>query len=462
MATAWDQYAATSLGPLQDRLVATQVHDSVAPFSPLWRRRFIELNRKSASIRSVADLESIPAMGERDICPTGDPSGMAALVLQAGEAGFALYAPGPRLRRALRLRFTRRDAYQRVVDADTRATSYVFSGYGMRYPIASTRADLDTIARAGARLWAVLGLTRDDVLLSGVEPAATTEHVALEYAAIGAGSPALFPGSRPEAIAAAARLAPPTVLALPTDRAVQVLERLRGLTSLRTLLLVGAPTDAERLAATHAAHRAVGAGDLAVLAVHAPAGARLLWGECRQSGGQTGLHAYPDLDVLQVVEPETGEHTTGSGELVLTQLGMRGSALLRWRTGDVVAAVSTAPCPSCRRVVPRAEGLHRRALVTGIGADGEAIDLRAVASALTARRDIRDWRIATGRRGRDGGSRVVVRLVAEGADTAGTVIGAAADIRALAGTLPTQIVLSDPHELESLGGHRHSEHIIAE
>jgi phenylacetate-coenzyme A ligase PaaK-like adenylate-forming protein len=461
-ATAWDRHTPAALAKLQDQLVAAQVRNSVAPFSPLWRRRFSELNRKASTVNSVAALESIPAMGERDVSPTGDPSGMAALVLQAGEAGFALYASGPSLRHAMRLRLTRKEAYQRVVDADTRSTSYVFSGSGMRYPIASTRADLDTIARAGARLWAVLGLTRNDVLLSGVQPGATTEHVALEYAAIGAGAPALFPGSTPEELAAAARLAPPTVLALPTEGAVEVLDRLRGLTSLRTVILVGAPSDAERLAATHAAHRAVGAGDIAVLAVHAPAGARVLWGECRESGGKSGLHAYPDLDVLQVVDPETGEHTAGGGELVTTQVGMRGSALLRWRTGDVVSGVTTAPCPSCRRVVPRAEGLSRNALVAGIGLDGEVIDLRAVASALSGRRDVRDWRIVTGRRARDGGPRVVVRLVPEGADTAGTVIGAAADIRGLAGALPTQIVLSDPYELQSLRGQHHSTRILAE
>lgn len=401
-------------------------------------------------------------MGERDVSPNGDPAAMAALVLQAGEAGFALHASGPALRRAIRLRAMRKDAYQRVVDADTRATSYVFAGVGMRYPIASTRADLDTIARAGARLWAVLGLTRNDVMVSAVDPAATTEHVALQYAATGAGAPALFPGGHPADLATAIRLAPPTVLALPTDRAVELLENMRGLESLRTVLLVGAPTDAERSAATHAARRAVGAGDLAVLAVHAPAGARLLWGECRESGGSTGLHSYADLDVLQVVDPDTGEHTSSDGELVLTQLGMRGSALFRWRTADLVDSVTSSPCPSCHRVVPRAEGLQRHALVTGIGEQGDLLDLRSVASALSGRRDVRDWRIVVGRRDRDGAPRVVVRLAPDGTDTAGIVIGAAADIRALAGALPTQIVLSDPYELAGLRGQRQSERILAE
>jgi phenylacetate-coenzyme A ligase PaaK-like adenylate-forming protein len=462
MATGWDQHSPTALAALQDQLVAAQVRDSIAPFSPLWRRRFTELNRRPASIRTAAELASIPAMGERDVSPNGDPAAMAALVLQAGEAGFALHATGPALRRAIRLRATRKDAYQRVVDADTRATSYVFAGTGMRYPIASTRADMDTVTRAGARLWAVLGLTRNDVLVSAVEPTSTTEHVALQYAALGAGAPALFPGGHPDDLAAAIRLAPPTVLALPTEHAVAILEGIRGVESLRTVLLVGAPTDAERAAVSHAARLAVGAGDLAVLAVHAPAGARLLWGECRQSGGKTGLHSYPDLDLLQVLDPDTGEHTTGGGELVLTQLGMRGSALLRWRTADVVEQITAAPCPSCRRVVPRAEGLIRHALVAEIGDDGDLIDLRSVASALSGRRDVRDWRIVVSRKGRNGTPRVTVRLAPEGADVAGTVIGAAADIRALAGGLPTQIVLSDPYELAGLRGQRHSERILVD
>lgn len=462
MATPWDRHTPTSLAALQDQLVEAQVRDSIAPFSPLWRRRFAELNRRPSLLKTVASLESIPAMGERDVSPNGDPAAMAALVLQAGEAGFALHAAGPELRQAIRLRAMRKHTYQRVVDADTRATSYVFSGTGMRYPIASTRADLDAITRAGARAWAVLGLTRNDVLVSAVEPSATTEHVALQYAALGAGAPALFPGGHPDDLAATVRLAPPTVLAVPSRDAAVVLDGLQGLESLRTLLLVGAPSQAERTAAANAATRAGMPHDAAVLAVHAPAGARVLWGECRQSGGTTGFHTYPDLDVVQVVDPDTGEHTTGEGELVLTQLGLRGSALFRWRTGDVVSGVSSSPCPSCGRVVPRVEGLQGDALVAAIGPDGDAIDLRAVASALSGRQDVGDWRIIVGRRGRDGAPRVDVRLIPAGADAAGAVIGAAADIRALAGTLPTQIVLADSYELSALRGHHCSARILVE
>jgi hypothetical protein len=412
----------------------------------------------------VTDLATLPALGERDVCPDGDPAGMASLVLQAGESGYALHASGPDLRRALRLRLRRRDTYRRVVEADTRPTSYVVAGLGLRYPLASTRADLDVVARAGARLWDVLGLTRDDVLVSGVPVAASAEHSALQLAALAAGSPALFPGSDGDAITAANRLTPPTVLALPAATAATTLPALGGLSRLHTVLLVGAPSETERRAAVEAAGRTAAPAGLVVLAVHAPSGARLLWAECRESGGTTGLHTYPDLDVVQVVDPETGESAEGAGELVLTQLGMRGSALLRWRTADVVDGVSEAACPACRRRVSRVEGVRRGALVARQdpppqGADQQRqLDLRALAGALSALPPAVDWRVVVGTRGRDQEGQVVLHLVA--GDDSQLVVDVATGVRDVAGTMPTQIVVSTPAALASLDGDRLSSRLL--
>src|SRR4051794_38608304 len=113
---------------MQDSLVRQQVRDAVAPFSPYWKGRFAELGRSAADVGGVAALESVPAGGERDVSPRADAAGMAALVLQAGEGGFALHTTGPMLRRALRLRLTHRDAYRRLVETDTKPTSYLWSG----------------------------------------------------------------------------------------------------------------------------------------------------------------------------------------------------------------------------------------------------------------------------------------------------------------------------------------------
>jgi phenylacetate-coenzyme A ligase PaaK-like adenylate-forming protein len=151
-----------------------------------------------------------------------------------------------------------------------------------------------------------------------------------------------------------------------------------------------------------------------------------------------------------VIDPATGDASTTAGELVLTQLGMRGSALLRWRTGDLVSAVTASPCPSCGRRVPRAEGLHRGALVTRFES-GRAFDLRSVTRVLAARGDIRDWRLVVGRRNRDGVRSVVVHFEASNPYDPATPIGIATDVRHVTGSLPTQLVAATRDELTAVG-----------
>ncbi|MBC7374164.1 MAG: hypothetical protein H7323_09260, partial [Frankiales bacterium] len=449
--TSWDTRTPKQLGAAREAGVRRQVVDAVGPFSPFWRARLTALGRTPASVASLAGIAELPAVGERDVCPDGDPAGAAALVLQAGEAGYALHADGPSLRKALGRRLAAPGSYRAVVEADTRPTSYVWAGQALRFPVASTRSDLDIVARAGARLWQVLGLTLADVVISALPAESTALVQGLSLAALGAGSPLLAPG--PDEVAAALGLVAATVLVLSAERAAETLQDLDDagapLTSVTTVLLAGAPYDEERAALVEAL-QAAGLSPV-VLAIHVPDGHRLLWGECRQSAGATGLHTYPDLELVQAVDPETGEDG-GSGvrEVVLTQLGMFGSALLRWRTGDLADAVTDAPCPSCQRTVPRVVGVRRGALVPELNLRGGArsVDLRAVASALSGRPDVADWRVVLGRSARDGADELLVHLaVAPGADGSDVAVAVARDVRLAAGLLPTQVVLADDGRL---------------
>ena len=79
-------------------------------------------------------MAGLPAVGERDLCPDGDPFGAAGLVLHEGEAGYATHVSGPALRRALLRRVVAPTSYRAVVEADTRPTSYVFAGLALRSP----------------------------------------------------------------------------------------------------------------------------------------------------------------------------------------------------------------------------------------------------------------------------------------------------------------------------------------
>src|SRR5690349_11367813 len=121
---AWDRRTPKQLAKLREAAIRNQVVDAVAPFSPWWKARLKTLGRKASSVGTVSGLASLPAVGERDVCPDGDPRGMAALVLQGTESGFALHAEGPVLRRALVSRLARPASYRAIVEADTRPTSF--------------------------------------------------------------------------------------------------------------------------------------------------------------------------------------------------------------------------------------------------------------------------------------------------------------------------------------------------
>lgn len=451
MAT-WDRQPPAQRDAVRAAALRAQVLDAVAPFSPYWQERLAALRREPADVATLEGLRALPAVGERDLCPDGDPAGTAALVLQAGEQGWALHAAGPSLRRALRRRLTAVEDYRAQLESDVRPTSYAWAGLSLRWPVASTRSDLDLLARAGARLWALLGLDRTDVLVAALPPLRTPALQLLELAALASGAPALFPGADPDEVAQALRLVPATVLAVPTDGAAQRLSGLH-LSGLRVLLLVGAPTDGERERAREAARQAGAPRELAVLAVHAPDGHRLLWADCGESASApAGLHTMPDLEVVQLVEPETGAPAT-TGEPVVTQLGLRGSALLRWRTGDLAEqVVEDRPCPACGRTVPRVVGVRRTALVPEVALPDGArrVDLRAVAGALLARSEVADWRVqlTAGRRG----EQVLVHLApVAGADPAEAAVAAGEQVRSLSGLLPSQVVLGRPGALPASG-----------
>ena len=72
-----------------------------------------------------------------------------------------------------------------------------------------------------------------------------------------------------------------------------------------------------------------------------------------------GYHLSPELGLLEIVNPETGDPVEDGqpGEVVYTPLDARGTIVMRYRTGDLVEGGMTwKPCPACGRTVPRLIG----------------------------------------------------------------------------------------------------------
>ncbi|HVJ58465.1 MAG TPA: AMP-binding protein [Terrimicrobiaceae bacterium] len=103
------------------------------------------------------------------------------------------------------------------------------------------------------------------------------------------------------------------------------------------------------------------ARDISVISTYGFTEAKMAWCECLFPVGAepSGYHLYPDLGIVEVIDPETGAPREDGqpGEIVYTSLDARGSAVLRYRTGDIIeGGLTYEPCPYCRRTMPRLLG----------------------------------------------------------------------------------------------------------
>jgi len=209
--------------------------------------------------------------------------------------------------------------------------------------VGSSAADLERLADLGRRWLDLAGVEPHDVLVNVLPygPSLAWWEVALGARRAGLSAIDLGAGPPPEQVA---RLRPSVLAGRPFDL-VRLLEAAaaagRPLEDVHTTLAVGEPLEAG-LRARLAGLLRPGS---AVVAAFAPPGVRALWGECR---GGTSLHTWPDAEVVELVDPLSGEPVPpgADGEVVWTALGWRGTVLVRLCSG-VFASLETGPCPWC-------------------------------------------------------------------------------------------------------------------
>ena len=133
------------------------------------------------------------------------------------------------------------------------------------------------------------------------------------------------------------------------------------LTGLRRIVLGGekVPEGVRRKLKALAAR--LGSGRVDVVATYGFTEAKMAFPECPipRHASSSGYHVYPDLCIVEVVNPATGRQVPDGtpGEIVFTPLDSRGSVVLRYRTGDLIeGGIVREPCPHCGRLLPRLVG----------------------------------------------------------------------------------------------------------
>src|SRR5256714_8248077 len=128
----------------------------------------------------------------------------------------------------------------------------------------------------------------------------------------------------------------------------------------------------------------------------------MAWGECSFPRDQPsgGYHLYPDLGIMEVIDPASGEVVPDGhpGELVFTPLDSRGTVVLRYRTGDYIdGGLVYEPCPHCGRRMPRLVGkISRSSEIKSMNLDklkGTLVDFNQLEHVLDDAPNIGTWQL---------------------------------------------------------------------
>jgi len=414
----WDRMPPKQIRLAQEQKLLWFVNRVLLPGSPFYRNMLREAGVQPRPLRTMDDFRSLPFTCKADIAPTAeDPERPLRLVLRPPEKDGKKRSLKEKWRRLL----LGEQGYRRAIRHDYGPVHLHFTTgrTSLPTPIFYTPSDLDLLRECGWRMVEVAGLSEEDRVINAFPFAPHLSFWMSFFACEARKTAALHTGGGKT---------------LGSGRILDALERLGGsclvgtpgycynllrlaategrdLSSLKTLVLGGERAPVGMRAKMLELAKRAGAEELCIIGSYAFTEGRTAWMECRESsreGRSTGYHLYPDLEYIEVIDPESGEpmEKGEGGEVVYTSLGWRGSALLRYRTGDVVSeGISLEPCPACGRTVPRLGPTIKRLSdykefhLTKL--KGTLVDLNAFYPLLSGHPGVQEWQLVIRKRNDD-------------------------------------------------------------
>jgi phenylacetate-coenzyme A ligase PaaK-like adenylate-forming protein len=387
------------------------LRDVVAPFSAHYRELFHQHGLKAGSIHSVEDLEQIPFTTKADLVNTPEHPQRAREFALIPDPEVLRRRPstilrallhGPGGREFVRQGFEREFRPVFMTSTTGRSADPI--------PFLYTQHDLDNLAVTGDRIMQVCGARHDFRLLNMFPYAPHLAFWQTHYASTAFGIFTVSTGGGKVLgtegnLRLIEKIKPDVLIGMPTfiyHVLQQAVEAGLRCESLKRLVLGGekAAEGIRRKLRNLAAK--LGAPAVDVVATYGFTEAKMAWAECPCPVGDTpgGYHLYPDLGIVEIVNPKTGV-VVGEGEpgeIVFTPLDARGSVVLRYRTGDQIdGGLVYEPCPHCGRTMPRLVGkISRSSEVKSMQLDklkGTLVDFNQLERVLDDAPHIGGWQL---------------------------------------------------------------------
>jgi phenylacetate-coenzyme A ligase PaaK-like adenylate-forming protein len=417
----WDRRPFAERRARQMASLRRYLRTQVGPFSPFYRRKFAEWKFDPEALRTFDDLRRIPFTTKQDLLPSdANPAGARDFILQPTPELIRTRLPRAELLKFAwrKLRLGEDGLRESLLREYSPATLLFTTGRSSgSIPFFLTPFDETLMRVSGRRISAVLGLAAGKDRTVSLFPYAP--HLAfwqVAYCGMAAGLLTLNTGGgkimpTEKLLGAIETMKPTCVAGMPGffyHLLRRAIEEGRDFSSIKTVCLGGENVPPGFRAKVEESLAKVGARDVRTASVLGFTEARLCWAECTGATA-TGFHTYPDLGLFEIVDPESGEPLPegSTGELVYTTLEGRGSAVLRYRTGDVIEGglVESEPCPGCGRLLPRIRSnLRRRSNVKALDIGkikGTLVNLNALAELFSGDRDLEEWQLEIRKRNDD-------------------------------------------------------------
>jgi phenylacetate-coenzyme A ligase PaaK-like adenylate-forming protein len=371
LTTHWHKLPEKIVRELQAEKLRRYLRTTVLPFSSHYRELFRQNNLDAGSFRSLEDLQRVPFTSKADLLNTPESPRKIRDFILVPDAQELARRPSTILRAALQ----GRASVARGFEHEFRPVFMTCTTGRSAESVAFTYSnhDLANLALAGKRIFEVCNAEPDFRLLSTFPYAPHLAFWLAHYGGMAFNNFVLSSGGgkvlgTDGQLRFIRQLQPQVIIGMPTflyHVLQQAVEEGVKCPNLRRIVLGGekvAPGTRRKLARLA---RELGADSVDVVATYGFTEAKMAWTECPcPRGEQTGYHLYPDLGIVEVVDPKTGATMPPGqpGEIVFTPLDSRGSVVLRYRTGDLIeGGLVHEPCPHCGRNVPRLVGNISRA-----------------------------------------------------------------------------------------------------
>ncbi len=408
LTTNWQRLPEATVCALQADKLRRWLRDTVLPFSAHYRELFRQLKLTADNFRSLDDLRRLPFTSKADLLNTPDNPAKVRDFLLVPDRNVLSRRPSTILRALLHGRKAVADGFENefrpifLTSTTGRSADPV--------PFLYTNHDLANLQLAGERVFGVCGARREDKLLNMFPYA---PHLAFWLTHYGSTSFGVFTASTGGGkvmgtegqLRFLRKIRPDVLIGMPTfvyHVLHQAAEEGVRCENLRRIVLGGEKVpDGMRMKHRNLAIE-LGARELDVVTTYGFTEAKMAFAECPVPVDQTpsGYHLYPDLGVVEVVDPKTGEPVPNGqpGEIVFTPLDSRGTVVLRYRTGDYIdGGLTYEACPHCGRQVPRLVGkISRSSAFKEVQLDkikGTLVDFNELEHVLDDAPNVGAWQI---------------------------------------------------------------------